>query len=44
MTGATSFLLSQRGQMLTPFDNYGWSRRFGWVSDRVGVSWQITLP
>lgn len=26
-----------------PLDNYGWSRKFGWVSDRLGVSWQVNL-
>lgn len=31
------------GQVLMPLDNYGWSRRFGWVSDKFGVSWQINL-
>ncbi|TLS36564.1 hypothetical protein FCL54_15105 [Pseudalkalibacillus caeni] len=24
--------------------NYGFSKRFGWVTDRFGVSWQLTLP
>jgi predicted 3-demethylubiquinone-9 3-methyltransferase (glyoxalase superfamily) len=27
-----------------PFDNYGFSQKFGWVSDRFGVSWQLNLP
>lgn len=36
--------LSQGGQALMPLDNYGFSRRFGWVSDRFGVSWQLNLP
>jgi predicted 3-demethylubiquinone-9 3-methyltransferase (glyoxalase superfamily) len=36
--------LSEGGQVLMPLDNYGWSRRFGWVSDKFGVSWQINLP
>ena len=35
--------LSDRGQVLMPLDNYGFSRRFGWLSDRFGVSWQINL-
>ena len=35
--------LGEGGQVLMPLDNYGWSRRFGWVSDRFGVSWQINL-
>lgn len=31
------------GEALMPIDNYGFSRRFGWVNDRFGVSWQMTL-
>jgi predicted 3-demethylubiquinone-9 3-methyltransferase (glyoxalase superfamily) len=26
-----------------PLDNYGFSKRFGWVNDRFGVSWQLNL-
>lgn len=36
--------LSEAGQVLMPLDNYGFSRRFGWINDRFGVSWQINLP
>jgi predicted 3-demethylubiquinone-9 3-methyltransferase (glyoxalase superfamily) len=36
--------LSESGQVLMPLDNYGFSRRFGWVNDRFGVSWQLNLP
>lgn len=35
--------LGAGGAVLMPLDNYGWSRRFGWVSDRFGVAWQINL-
>ncbi len=35
--------LSQDGKVLMPLDNYGFSRRFGWIADRYGVSWQINL-
>jgi predicted 3-demethylubiquinone-9 3-methyltransferase (glyoxalase superfamily) len=35
--------LSDRGVVLMPLDNYGFSRRFGWVNDRFGVSWQLNL-
>ncbi len=36
--------LSEGGQVLMPLDDYGFSRRFGFVSDRFGVSWQLNLP
>ena len=36
--------LAEGGSVLMPLDDYGFSSRFGWVSDRFGVSWQINLP
>jgi predicted 3-demethylubiquinone-9 3-methyltransferase (glyoxalase superfamily) len=36
--------LSEGGNVYMPLDNYGFSRRFGWASDRFGVSWQLNLP
>lgn len=36
--------LSDGGAVLMPLDNYGFSRKFAWVNDRFGVSWQISLP
>ena len=36
--------LSEGGGVLMPPGDYGFSRRFAWVSDRFGVSWQINLP
>lgn len=36
--------LSQDGAVFMPLDDYGFSRRFGWVADRFGVSWQLNLP
>ena len=32
------------GMALIPLGNYGFSKRFGWVQDRFGVSWQLNLP
>ncbi len=36
-------VLSDRGQILMPLDNYGFSQRFGWINDRFGVFWQLNL-
>jgi predicted 3-demethylubiquinone-9 3-methyltransferase (glyoxalase superfamily) len=35
--------LSVGGQVYMPIADYGFSRRFGWCSDRFGVSWQLNL-
>ena len=35
--------LSDGGFVFMPLDNYGFSTRFGWVSDRFGVTWQLNL-
>lgn len=36
--------LSQDGGVMMPLGDYGFSRKFAWVSDRFGVSWQLNLP
>jgi predicted 3-demethylubiquinone-9 3-methyltransferase (glyoxalase superfamily) len=36
--------LSEEGGTLMPLNNYGFSKKFGWVNDRYGVSWQLNLP
>lgn len=35
--------LNEGGQALMPLDNYGFSKKFGWLNDRFGVSWQLNL-
>jgi predicted 3-demethylubiquinone-9 3-methyltransferase (glyoxalase superfamily) len=35
--------LSAGGVVMMPPGNYGFSRKFTWVSDRFGVSWQLNL-
>ena len=35
--------LAAGGAVLMPLNNYGFSRKFSWVSDRFGVSWQLNL-
>jgi predicted 3-demethylubiquinone-9 3-methyltransferase (glyoxalase superfamily) len=32
------------GVTLMPPGDYGFSRKFAWLSDRFGVSWQLNLP
>lgn len=36
--------LSKDGVPLMPMADYGFSRKFGWLQDRYGVSWQLNLP
>nr|WP_285855781.1 VOC family protein [Paenibacillus camelliae] len=36
--------LSSGGKLLMPMDNYGFSKKFAWVNDKFGVSWQLNLP
>lgn len=36
--------LAEKGTELMPLGSYGFSAKFGWVNDRYGVSWQLTLP
>lgn len=36
--------LAKGGMELMPLDNYGFSKKFGWLNDKYGVSWQFNLP
>lgn len=33
--------LSQDGNVLMPLDAYPFSKRFGWVADKYGITWQL---
>jgi predicted 3-demethylubiquinone-9 3-methyltransferase (glyoxalase superfamily) len=35
--------LADGGKVLMPLDHYGFSKKFAWVNDRFGVSWQLNL-
>jgi predicted 3-demethylubiquinone-9 3-methyltransferase (glyoxalase superfamily) len=35
--------LAADGVTFMPLDDYGFSRRYGWVQDRFGVPWQLNL-
>jgi predicted 3-demethylubiquinone-9 3-methyltransferase (glyoxalase superfamily) len=36
--------LSAGGNALMPLDTYPFARKYGWVADQFGVSWQLILP
>jgi predicted 3-demethylubiquinone-9 3-methyltransferase (glyoxalase superfamily) len=36
-------MLSQDGSVLMPLAAYPFSKKFGWVGDKYGVSWQLNL-
>jgi predicted 3-demethylubiquinone-9 3-methyltransferase (glyoxalase superfamily) len=36
--------LLEGGQALMPLGDYSFSKKFGWINDRFGVSWQVNLP
>jgi predicted 3-demethylubiquinone-9 3-methyltransferase (glyoxalase superfamily) len=40
---ATWQKLSEGGTALMPLDEYPFSKRFGWIQDKFGVSWQLIL-
>lgn len=35
--------LMEEGHALIPIDKYDWSERYGWLQDRFGLTWQISL-
>ena len=35
--------LTDGGQILMPLDSYPFSKKYAWVNDKFGVSWQLTL-
>jgi predicted 3-demethylubiquinone-9 3-methyltransferase (glyoxalase superfamily) len=35
--------LSSGGSVMMEIGDYGFSRKFGWVADKYGVSWQLNL-
>ncbi|MES2652739.1 MAG: VOC family protein [Bacteroidota bacterium] len=34
---------SKEGQILMPLDKYPWGEKYGWITDKFGVSWQLAL-
>jgi len=35
--------LSEGGKVLMELDKYDWSKKYGWVEDKYGLSWQLML-
>lgn len=35
--------LAEGGSVLMPLDTYPWAKKYGWVQDRFGVSWQLSF-
>lgn len=35
--------LTRDGRVLMPLEEYPWSKRYGWVQDAYGLSWQLIL-
>ena len=35
--------LSKNGQVFMPLNKYPFSDKFGWLSDKYGISWQLNL-
>ena len=35
--------LSDGGKILMPLDKYPWSNHYGWIQDKYGVSWQLSI-
>jgi predicted 3-demethylubiquinone-9 3-methyltransferase (glyoxalase superfamily) len=35
--------LSEGGGIMMPLNDYGFSKKFGWLADKYGVSWQLNF-
>ena len=35
--------LSDGGKVLMPYQAYPWAKKYGWVEDKFGVSWQLSM-
>jgi predicted 3-demethylubiquinone-9 3-methyltransferase (glyoxalase superfamily) len=35
--------LQEDGKVLMPIDKYFWSERYGWVQDKYGMTWQVSI-
>lgn len=35
--------LIEGGKALMPYDTYPWAKKYGWLEDRYGLSWQLSM-
>jgi len=35
--------LSEGGKVLMPLDTYPWAEKYGWLQDKYGLSWQLSV-
>lgn len=35
--------LSEGGKVMMPYDSYPWAKKYGWLEDRYGLSWQLSM-
>ena len=35
--------LTLNGEVMMPLDSYPWSKKYGWVTDKYGIGWQLYL-
>lgn len=35
--------LSDGGKVLMPYDTYPWATKYGWVQDKYGLTWQLSM-
>lgn len=36
-------VFSKEGRVMMPLDTYPWSKKYGWIADKFGISWQLSL-
>lgn len=42
-TNKVWYKLAEGGSVLMPIDKYFWSERYGWVKDKFGMTWQVSV-
>ncbi len=36
-------VFSKGGKVMVPLDKYPWGEKYGWITDKYGISWQLAL-